>query len=285
LHRKDAKSAKAGHVTNPPAPLNVLTGQRPCQISGGVMAASAGTGALSNIRNNIVIRGVVIGPLTMPVQGVTPAVLTANGGGVALDYCLLVGPLGPFQQYAPQGPAPLSVGIVVAGMGSGSTLQNSAVVNFACGALVGNASLELSGDNWIAESGACGVLAMANSQVVVQSWAMNSGLPTMRTTTIVTTSPRNAYKAVYASASKIMIPDFTAFGLPYRGQIMIVKHDLHGNDEYYGVVLESQSLLLGAKLVSFTDPALATTQPAFDTVPPSQQITLAPGEGCVRSDK
>jgi len=164
-------------------------------------------------------------------------------------------------------------------------LQNSAVVNFACGALVGNSSLTLSGDNWIAESGTCGVMAMVNSQVFVQSWAMNSGLPTMRTTTIVTTSPRGPYKAVYASASKIMIPDFSPLGLPNRGQIQIIKADLHGNDEYFGVVLEAQSLLLGAKLVMFTNPALATTQPAFDTVPLSQQITLAPGEGCVRSDK
>ena len=46
--------------------------------------------------------------------------------------------------------------------------------------------------------------------------------------------------------------------------------------------LEAESLLLGAKLVMFTNPALATTQPAFETVPAGQQIVLKAGEGCVR---
>jgi hypothetical protein len=248
-------------TTTPPAPLDVLAGMRPCQFSQGILC----TGGMNNV-----FRGICFGAAANwdPLMSMG---VTADTVGVHLIYCA-VGPLPP---------APNSIGIFAVGSAM-VNVENSLVANFNTGALAAEGAwLLLSGNNWFADCGAVGVQAWADARVLIQPW-YGPGQPTWRTTTIVTTSPRAEYKAVWASASKIMISDLTPIGLRYRGQLQVVKQDLHGNDEYYGVVLEAQSLLLGAKLVMFTNPALATTQPAFETVPAGQQIVLKAGEGCVR---
>ena len=241
--------------------VDPLNGVRPCMFSGGITVANGA---------NNVFRNIGIMPAAGP--GALSYGLLADGCAVSMIYCV-VGPLAP---------TPVSVGFCAVG-GAVLTVENSLVSDVNAGAIVVGAALTLAGNNWFVDCGAVGVQAWADARVVIQPW-YGPGLPSWRTTTIQTASPRAAYKAIWASASKIIILDMTPLGVTNRAQLQIIKQDLHGNDEYYGVVLEAQSLLLGAKLVMFTNPALATTQPAFETVPAGNQIVLKPGQGCVRID-
>jgi hypothetical protein len=247
----------------PPPPLNVLTSVRPCKFSQGVF--------IDGGSNNIVFKGLEIDGGAMPVLQMAAAAGVGGGSSAQFLFCEFNG-----------SQTPTSVGVAVLD-GSAVTVENSFAAGFNTGALVANgSSLTLNGNNSIIDSGAVGLLAWADGRVMIQTWMVNSGQLPWATTTIQTSSPRNAYKAVWASASKILIPDLSIAGMQYRGLLQIIKQDLHGNDEYYGVALEAQSLLLGAKLVMFTNPvALGTTQPAFETVPAAQQISLAAGEGCI----
>jgi len=245
-----------------PPPAFDPTKPKTCMFSGGV---SIDLGS-----NNVVFRGIEIaGGLS---QGLTTGAVAVNDGSRAqFVFCR-------FDQ--PQ--ASNTIGVLLLG-DSTVTIENCYVTDFSSGIVaMDGVDLSLNGANWIVDCGAVGLAAFWDSRVGIQPFL--GGVLTLCTTTIQTASPRGAYKAVWAVASKIVIPDLSLIGVANRGLLQIIKQDLHGNDEYYGVVLEAQSLLLGAKLVMFTNPALATYQPAFETVPRSRQIVKAAGQGCIVTD-
>ena len=104
---------------------------------------------------------------------------------------------------------------------------------------------------------------------------------------IVTTYPREDYIAVKAVAHGQIVLDAVVPGFeqPLPGIIRIIRDSEYDNDEYRGVVIESGSLIMGARNVSFKKPAEQFESTALiddsDTIPESRQFIVATEQGAV----
>ena len=195
----------------------------------------------------------------------------------------------------------LSAGISVTNQGS-ATFHYCTVEDFTMGALIMSLSwatfcnccfnengwgiacvaasnLGLVGDNTFLNNMQGGVLCTSDSQVSIQAWDENAS--TFFTTLIKTTAYRHNYAGVkLLSNSSAYIEDPIAQIDPNRVSIARLKiindTDNYNLKNYYGLVLESFSKLMGAKNILFSDPDINKGDP---TVPDGNQIVGKPNEG------
>jgi hypothetical protein len=156
------------------------------------------------------------------------------------------------------------------------TVLNSYLYNNDYGAVVAHKGiLQFQGENTVKDSEKCGVLAQVDSLLQFRAWLT---LPSTRyLTKINTTSARNEYQAIKAVInSTVMICDQPNDDTIQIGQVKILDEHLMQSKDYYGVVLESASRVIGAGNIVFWD---ANINSGKDTVPPTNRLAAAAAEG------
>jgi hypothetical protein len=171
--------------------------------------------------------------------------------------------------------------------GTGLAVEAASTLAFENGHLLNNimmgaycldrGELILSGDNTFTECGNMGVYLYHNSSLLIKP--SDSDPRKYFTSLFETLSPRLKYKAIWAAGNSVVnILDLTEVtNMPLMGYLKILNRNLYDSPNYIGIVLEGRSLLLNAKNISFSDPAINQGLP---TVPVSQQIVAAADEDC-----
>ncbi len=146
---------------------------------------------------------------------------------------------------------------------------------------VHNSVVLFPGINGVTNAKEMGICAALNSTIAVPT------LPTPGSTSplelsvleIRTTEARKSYTAVKAMAHGRILLDGEVPGLgtgtPIPGFLRIVRKNSYDHDEYRGVVLESASLLMGARNVRFTLPRKPLTGLSVEGDEPSTSTSLA----------
>jgi hypothetical protein len=203
-----------------------------------------------------------IGTLLELFGGMIPGVGVglSDGSGFRAEYCSITGG---------------NYGITADG-GSRADLVNCAILEAVeAGIVLENGSTAiLTGDNRFRDCGAVGIEATRRSSVWIRG---EDSFPFRNTTRIATTGLRREYAAIrLASDSVLGTRSDAAREKADTGFLRIVNERDVISPRYHGVELESRSCLLGARDVSFCDPAISDGQP---TVPPGQQIVQPEGHG------
>ncbi len=137
--------------------------------------------------------------------------------------------------------------------------------------------LSLIGANYVADNLRIGIVATQSSTVVFQAWRDDS---LKYVTDIRTTIEILKYTAILIRMnSSIDIEDawFVDDDIDIA-HVRIVNETAYRSKQYFGVVVESQSIFSGAENTSFAD---ATVNDGKDTIPTGQQIVAKTEEGAI----
>lgn len=187
-----------------------------------------------------------------------PAIIVRDMADLAAAYCRIEG------GYA---------GVRVSSANAG--IENTYITEAEFGVFVeAGGQAALLGRNILHENSTCGIRGRLRSSVVVCAWPMKPLLKYQ--TTISTAAPKGNYAAVgleHDSSLLVLksIPDETTGGpdIPAAAELQILNATLAKSAAYYGIVLTTRSLLVGANQVRFNDEAINQGK---DTVPDGQQI-------------
>ena len=135
--------------------------------------------------------------------------------------------------------------------------------------------LQLVGDNYIENSEDFGVVCKADSLISIAPWEEDA---TRLTTKIKTTEPRKDYTAlkVMVGAAVVLNNLADSEDKVETAYLQIVQASDFKGAGYFGVVLESKSLLVGADQIYFTETGVNDDDP---TVPEGQRILANQAEG------
>jgi len=125
------------------------------------------------------------------------------------------------------------------------------------------------GDNYLEDHVKFGLVCYNNTTAVFRSWPDNLG--DHFTTEISTSNPRKRYAAIKALLNSSIIiedPDLNPTQTT-AARIKITNESLLETKEYYGVVLESKSSLIGAEHFTFSDPDINQGK---ETIPSDKQF-------------
>ena len=139
--------------------------------------------------------------------------------------------------------------------------------------------IDFYGNNMLVNSYTCGLLIAVHSVVSVYPWDCDQERATL---VVETTQPRDNYRAIWMEDHSSLIlssPDIAGFPMT-PGFVLVLRDDDYDPDDYLGVSINSMSLLMGARNVSFTD----DKDEGFDTVAAGRQIVVASDEGAYAID-
>ena len=146
--------------------------------------------------------------------------------------------------------------------------------------LMAMSGLMLSGNNFIENATHRGIVAMIDSTLWITPW----GLHPLQyyITEIKTTRPRvSKYAGIHLGIGSTLFVQSNSMDiipLPVIGRVAI-HHDMADfNSEYYGVIMESKSLLVGMKNMIFT---MLNTKSETIQMPESQTIVEKENEGTI----
>ena len=124
------------------------------------------------------------------------------------------------------------------------------------------------GQNYINDNQRFGVAATHNSTVLFMAWEDNPSKYVTQIKTTVQLLKYAAIKAQYGSTVDVMDSYIEDDDIPVA-HVQILNATAYRSSQYFGVALDSLSLITGTENLSFADPAINDGQ---DTVPKGQQI-------------